>query len=164
MLANPFQKIAGLYALMGGLAIIICMSSTHFFLVVLSKPYYLVSNDFPFYYFLQNISTKKIKACRFCGDGCFVSLSISHYDAIFSYRTNHPATPAAIDELSYNDLIREGAVRGINDPVVWMDYRKQRNITSHAYEEKMAQEVYETVLKFFKDAEDLLRKLQARNQ
>jgi hypothetical protein len=52
MLANPFQKIAGLYALMGGLAIIICMSSTHFFLVVLSKPYYLVSNDFPFYYFL----------------------------------------------------------------------------------------------------------------
>jgi hypothetical protein len=45
-----------------------------------------------------------------------------------------------------------------------MDYRKQRNITSHAYEEKMAQEVYETVLKFFKDAEDLLRKLQARNQ
>src|SRR5437870_5279548 len=65
-------------------------------------------------------------------------------------------TSTAIDELNYNYMMREAAVRGlVADPLVWMDYRKQRNITSHAYNEKMAQEVYETALKFYKDAEKL---------
>lgn len=74
-------------------------------------------------------------------------------------------TPASIDELSFNDMVREAAVRGlVSDPVLWMDYRKQRNITSHAYNEKMAQEVYETAVKFYKDAQDLLKTLQDRNQ
>jgi nucleotidyltransferase substrate binding protein (TIGR01987 family) len=74
-------------------------------------------------------------------------------------------TPAAIDELNFNDMIREAAVRGlISDPAAWMDYRKQRNITSHAYNEKMAQDIYEGTLQFYKDAEKLLKALQDRNQ
>lgn len=73
------------------------------------------------------------------------------------------ATPALIDKFSFNDLIREAAVRGfIHDPVRWMQYRKERNMTSHAYNEKMAQEVYEIALSFFKDAEQLLKSLQER--
>jgi len=74
-------------------------------------------------------------------------------------------TPAAIDELSFNDLIRQAAVQGyLLDPVIWMNYRKKRNVTSHAYDEKMAQEVYEIALAFWWDAKDLLKNLEARNQ
>ena len=73
-------------------------------------------------------------------------------------------TPSNIDELNYNDLMREAAVRGlIQDPVLWMEYRKERNITSHAYNERMAQEVYEAAMKFFKDASELLKVLQEKN-
>lgn len=74
------------------------------------------------------------------------------------------ATPTAIDELSFNDMIREAAVRGfISDPVQWMRYRKERNVTSHAYDEKMAQEVYEIAVIFLPDAIELLQKLQTKN-
>lgn len=74
-------------------------------------------------------------------------------------------TPAVIDEFSFNDLIREGAVRGyVDKPAHWIRYRKERNVTSHVYNERMAQEVYETAILFFKDAEKLLKTLLERNE
>ena len=73
-------------------------------------------------------------------------------------------TPVGIDELSFNDMMREAAIRGlVDDPVQWMRYRKERNVTSNAYDEKMAQEVYNIALIFLKDAEKLLKKLQEKN-
>ncbi|MBV8802738.1 MAG: nucleotidyltransferase substrate binding protein [Gammaproteobacteria bacterium] len=73
-------------------------------------------------------------------------------------------TPAAIDELSFNDMIREAAVRGyINEPVQWIKYRKERNITSHAYDEKLAQEIYKTAIHFLKDAQQLFLNLDRKN-
>lgn len=74
-------------------------------------------------------------------------------------------TPSAIDELSYNDMIREAAVRGyIDEPVQWIQYRKERNITSHAYDEKLAQEIYKTAIQFLKDAEQLFLNLDRKNE
>lgn len=74
-------------------------------------------------------------------------------------------SPSNLDELSFNDMMREAAKRGfISDPLVWMEYRKERNLTSHAYDEKMAQEVYETALAFIHDAEHLLQNLQRKNR
>ena len=45
-----------------------------------------------------------------------------------------------------------------------MEYRKKRNVTSHAYDEKLAQEVYLVAIAFLTDAQSLLQVLKDRNQ
>jgi len=71
----------------------------------------------------------------------------------------------SIDALSYPELIREGAERGlIADAKKWLIYRHQRNITSHTYHEDKAVSVYHTALEFYSDAKQLLDILIARHQ
>lgn len=73
-------------------------------------------------------------------------------------------TPSEVDRLSFRDLLREGAERGmITDVEKWMDYREQRNITSHTYDEQKAESVYESALSFYDDAKALLDELERRN-
>lgn len=72
--------------------------------------------------------------------------------------------PSEVDAMSYKTLMREAAERGmIVDVVKWLTYREQRNITSHTYDEKKAQSVYETALLFVHDARTLLKVLENRN-
>lgn len=52
----------------------------------------------------------------------------------------------------------------INNPEAWFEYRRQRNITSHAYDETKAHHVYQTALVFFQDAFDLLQNLKQKNE
>ncbi len=69
-----------------------------------------------------------------------------------------------IDSLSFKDLIREGAEKGlIKEVQPWFGYREARNITSHTYEEKNAKQVYSVALKFLPDAKTLLLELKKRN-
>lgn len=71
--------------------------------------------------------------------------------------------PSEIDQLSFKDLLRTAAEKGIiSDVEAWLIYRDQRNITSHTYDEAEAKSVYKTALNFFKDADDLLSKLEKR--
>lgn len=71
------------------------------------------------------------------------------------------ATPAQIDSLSFQELIREGAEKGyISAPKKWLEYRHQRNLTSHTYREDYAKSVYESALTFYDDASELLSKLE----
>lgn len=73
-------------------------------------------------------------------------------------------TPTSIDAMGFKEMIREGAERGLIDsPEVWFEYRRQRNITSHAYDETKAISVYKTALVFLQDAKLLLQKLKQRN-
>lgn len=73
--------------------------------------------------------------------------------------------PAEVDRMSFRELIREGGERGIIAHVEhWMEYRSQRNITSHIYDEEKAASVYGTALRFLPDAQDLLVELQTRNR
>ena len=73
-------------------------------------------------------------------------------------------TPASIDAMGFKQMIREGAERGlIDNPEVWFEYRRQRNITSHVYNETKAISVYKTALVFLQDAKRLLQKLKQRN-
>jgi len=73
-------------------------------------------------------------------------------------------SPEAIDEMSFREMIREGAERGlIADPVAWFHYREKRNLTSHTYDEKVALDVYQAALAFLTDAESLLATLKNRN-
>ena len=73
-------------------------------------------------------------------------------------------TPAAIDQMFFQELIREGAERGyVADPEAWLEYRRQRNITSHTYNAALAESVYQTALAFHRDAKALLQALEDRN-
>ena len=75
------------------------------------------------------------------------------------------ASPATIDTLSFKELIREGAERGyISQPEAWFEYRQQRNITSHTYNEQKAIAVYQAAVNFLSDAKKLFTTLQTRNQ
>ncbi len=73
-------------------------------------------------------------------------------------------TPAIIDAMDFKNMIRESAQRGfLENPEAWFEYRRQRNITSHAYDEKKAIRVYETALLFVQDAKKLLQHLKQKN-
>ena len=73
-------------------------------------------------------------------------------------------TPESIDGLSYPELIREGAERGLIDQVdKWLHYRRQRNITSHTYHQDKAVSVYNTALEFYVDARALFNSINTRN-
>ncbi|MDQ6955484.1 MAG: nucleotidyltransferase substrate binding protein [Mariprofundaceae bacterium] len=70
----------------------------------------------------------------------------------------------AIDAMSYREMIREGAERGlIDEPVVWFDYRQKRNLTTHTYNANVAQEVYQSAVAFANHAQKLLSALEQRN-
>lgn len=73
-------------------------------------------------------------------------------------------SPAEIDLLSFRDLLRYGAEKGlIADVEKWFEYRRQRNFTSHTYNAQTAQEVYQGALSFYPDAKALLAELEKRN-
>lgn len=73
-------------------------------------------------------------------------------------------TPISIDAMGFKDMIREAAERNlINNPEAWFEYRRQRNITSHTYNENKAVQVYEAAIVFIQDAKQLLQRLQQRN-
>lgn len=68
---------------------------------------------------------------------------------------------SVIDTLSYNQLLREAAEKGLIDNVrQWMMYRHQRNLTSHTYNQAKAIQVYESILIFIDDAKALLLQLK----
>lgn len=71
--------------------------------------------------------------------------------------------PAELDRLSFKDLLREAAEKGIiADAEAWLVYRDRRNITSHTYDEAEAKSVYEAALKFFDDVKAVLAELEKR--
>ncbi len=73
------------------------------------------------------------------------------------------ATPAAVDAYSFRVLIREGAERGmLSDVESWLEFREQRNITSHTYDADKAASVYETAELFYPHARKLLDVLESR--
>lgn len=54
----------------------------------------------------------------------------------------HP-NPQIIDELDFKDLIRECAQRGyVKSPELWFEFRRLRNLSSHAYDKNKAEQVY----------------------
>lgn len=71
--------------------------------------------------------------------------------------------PSDIDRLSFPDLLRAGAERGlITDVERWLTYRYQRNMSSHVYDADRAWDVYRAALAFAADARLLLEALEAR--
>lgn len=73
--------------------------------------------------------------------------------------------PSEIDQMSFPDMIRSGAERGLlaNGWDEWRRFRDARNATSHAYNEQKANEVFERIPGFRDEAAFLLARLQERN-
>ena len=73
------------------------------------------------------------------------------------------ANPSDIDHMSFKELIRAGAERGLLDNAEkWFAYRELRNLTSHVYDQIPAQEVYKETASFYDDAMNLLKHLEKR--
>ena len=72
-------------------------------------------------------------------------------------------TTQNLDQMPYRDLIRLAAEVGLlTDTDVWFNYREARNLTSHAYDEKKAELVFDTAKRFAKDARLLCDTLEKR--
>lgn len=69
---------------------------------------------------------------------------------------------ADVDSLSRRDLFREAARAGlIDDAERWFEFLKARNVTSHTYNESIAEEVYLAARAFRDQCSELLRALEA---
>lgn len=74
------------------------------------------------------------------------------------------ATGELIDGSTMKELFRIAAERRlIKDVDAWFVYHKARNETSHIYDQKKAESVYGTAIRFYADAKDLLRMLESKN-
>jgi nucleotidyltransferase substrate binding protein (TIGR01987 family) len=74
------------------------------------------------------------------------------------------ASPSEVDSYSFKQLVRTGGERGlVTDVVDWFDYREKRNLTSHAYDEEKARQVYVVTQRFADSAANLLARLKERN-
>jgi nucleotidyltransferase substrate binding protein (TIGR01987 family) len=72
-------------------------------------------------------------------------------------------SPSELDGISFRDLIRLAAEKGlVDDPVQWFAFREERNLSSHTYDAGKAVEVYGSALSFAPVARELLRRLEAR--
>lgn len=73
------------------------------------------------------------------------------------------ATEAAVDAFNLKDIFRQAGRQGIiRDVESWFAYLKGRNLTSHTYNEKTAEETYQLAADFLDDAQALLDELRRR--
>ena len=63
------------------------------------------------------------------------------------------------------NVMRElGQLGWISDPASWLDYIEKRNMTSHMYNEEVANEIFKIIGQFIKDANLLLSVLGSKNK
>ena len=76
------------------------------------------------------------------------------------------ANPAEVDRLEFRSLIRRASEQGLlqSDLAAWMEHRRNRGLTSHVYNEAMAERVFQAAREFLGEVRHLLRELQERNE
>jgi nucleotidyltransferase substrate binding protein (TIGR01987 family) len=74
------------------------------------------------------------------------------------------SNPEEVDQMSFPTLIRTAWEQGLisGDWNSWQVYRKQRNITSHTYDEAKALEVAMAIPDFLDEANELLKRIEGR--
>lgn len=82
------------------------------------------------------------------------------------YLEKTEANPAIIEEMTFNDLIRRGFELGLLQAEMsdWKDFRKNRGTTSHTYDEKKAEVVFEQIPQFLAEAKFLYNSIQKRQE
>ncbi len=72
--------------------------------------------------------------------------------------------PSFAEGVHRRELFRLAAENGLLDDVeAWMDYHQARNMTSHTYDQEVADEVLETAKTFLPEARALLEAIERRN-
>ena len=76
------------------------------------------------------------------------------------------ANPAEVDRVEFRSLIRRASEQGLlqSDLDAWMEHRRNRGLTSHVYNEAMAERVFQAAQDFLGEVRHLLRELQDRNE
>ena len=72
------------------------------------------------------------------------------------------AAPKTVDRLTFKDIFRHAAKHGIlgtEEVERWFDYRDNRNVTAHDYDEGFAEETLALLPAFVVDAKNLREKL-----
>ena len=71
-------------------------------------------------------------------------------------------SPETDSSMTFNEIIRTANQFGLlkNNLEKWTEYRQKRNLTSHTYEESIANSVVNVVKDFQQDAKFLLNKLK----
>jgi nucleotidyltransferase substrate binding protein (TIGR01987 family) len=108
---------------------------------------------------------EKDKSNEFVRDSC-----IQRFEYCYSLSTKFlerylsliSADPVDIKTMSFPNLVREGYSKGLlqHSWDQWIDYRKARNSTSHAYNEAKALEVMKSLDAFYLEAAYLLNAMQ----
>jgi nucleotidyltransferase substrate binding protein (TIGR01987 family) len=74
--------------------------------------------------------------------------------------------PGAVQEMSFNELVRRAYATGLLNAelVEWKIFRKNRGTTSHTYDSSKAQEVYEAIPAFLREAKFILAQIEQRQE
>lgn len=71
------------------------------------------------------------------------------------------AAPSQVDQMDYREVVQAAAEQGIiSDWRPWMEFRNNRNATSHTYDHVLALKVCEALPVFLAEAKCLLVRLQ----
>ena len=74
--------------------------------------------------------------------------------------------PRQVGQLPFRNLMRRAAQYDLllSEPGDWESYRTARGSASHAYNEELADSVFQVIPKFLDEAQHLLKQLQEKNE
>ena len=80
------------------------------------------------------------------------------------YLETTETNPTAVDEMTFNELIRRGYEAGVLEAELdaWKRFRRDRRTTSHAYDDAKARDVFAGIPAFLAEAKILLSRIEAR--
>lgn len=113
--------------------------------------------------YLQDVSDTQIR------DGLIQRLEFTYelsHKMLKRFLESTSPSPAEIDALAFQDLIRTGNEQGLlqSDWTIWKKYREMRSKTNHAYDESIALQVVAEIPAFLNEAKHLMQQLQLRNK
>jgi len=88
------------------------------------------------------------------------------YKTLKRYLEETEPNPSSVEEMTFNELVRRGFERGLLQAELadWKAFRKDRGTTSHTYDEAKAQDVFETIPAFLREARFLLSQIKQRQE
>jgi len=96
---------------------------------------------------------------------CFEFTYELSYNMIRRQLEQIAGTPPELRQMNFNDFLRTAADAGlVPDVKRFIRYRERRNITSHTYNEKKAEEIIAILDEFVGDVHFVLKELKKRNE
>ncbi len=80
------------------------------------------------------------------------------------YLREESPNPSHSDALGFRDVVREAFAKNIvsRDLEAWIKFRDCRNQTSHNYNQKIAEEIFQNIPDFLSEAQYLIKQLSER--